>query len=112
MMAYNEYLASRIRIALVNESFSERKMFGGIAFMLNGNMVCGVIRDSFMARVGTHGYDAVLQLPGVSPMNPFGDRPMKGMVMVSEEVTASDARLQNWVDRCVAFTRTLPAKNK
>jgi TfoX/Sxy family transcriptional regulator of competence genes len=111
-VAYDEQLARRIRMALAAESFTERKMFGGIAFMLNGNMVCGVIRESFMARVGADGYAAALELPGVGPMNPFGTRAMKGMVMVDGAVIATDAGLQAWVDRCVQFTRTLPAKKK
>jgi TfoX/Sxy family transcriptional regulator of competence genes len=111
-MAYNLELASRIRAAFANLEVTERKMFGGIAYMMNGNMVCGVIRDDLMARVGADQYEYALGLPGVRDMDPFGGRPMKGMVMVEGSSLVADEALQEWLDRCVQFVATLPAKVK
>ena len=109
-MAYDEVLAGRIRTILTDEeTLTERKMFGGIAFMVAGNMACGVIRDDFMARVGPDGHDDALTRPHVRPME-VGSRPMRGMVSVGPAGTRSDADLAAWVRRCVAFARSLPPK--
>ena len=90
-MAYDEALATRIRAWLGDApNVTERKMFGGIAFMVNGNMFAGVIRDDLMARVGGTNYDAALQRPGVRLMD-FAGRPMKGMVYVEPAALTSDA---------------------
>ena|SRR5438309_1688530 len=81
-MAYDEKLAKRIRKLIAgNERITERKMFGGIAFMLNGNMFCGVIKDDLMVRVGPDAHEDALAKPYARPMD-FANRPMKGMVFV------------------------------
>jgi TfoX/Sxy family transcriptional regulator of competence genes len=109
-VAYNEQLAERIR-AIVGESpsLSETKMFGGIAFMVNGNMFCGVIRDDLMARVGPDRHEEALASPGARLMD-FAARPMKGMVFVSPEGYGSDEQLRGWVEQTLEFASSLPVK--
>lgn len=109
-MAYNETLAQRIRSTLPpTPEVVEKKMFGGLAFMLNGNMCCGVVKDSLMARVGAENHAAALGTAHVRPMD-FTGRTMKGMVFVDPPALVDDVALQAWVDRCVAFVQTLPQK--
>lgn len=109
-MAYSDTLARRIRVVLPPApAVVEKKMFGGLAFMLNGNMCCGVVKDSLLARVGAEQHDAFLSLPHVRPMD-FTGRPMKGMLFVEPPALVDDAELQVWVDRCIAFVQTLPKK--
>jgi TfoX/Sxy family transcriptional regulator of competence genes len=109
-MAYNEPLAGRIR-ALVGDGpgLSERKMFGGIAFMLNGNMFCGITRDDLMVRIGADGFDEVLASRGARPMD-FTGRPMKGMAYVGPEGYKTDEQLRGWVEQTLTYARSLPAK--
>ena len=109
-MAYDEQLAQRVRRALAGRpGISERKMFGGIAFMLNGNMCAGVIRDQLMLRVGPAHFEDALAQPHARPMD-FTGRAMKGMVYVGREGLRSDAGLAGWLRRGVEFAATLPAK--
>ena len=111
-MAYNEQLADRIRAIVGDEpALSERKMFGGIAFMFEGNMFCGVIRDDLMARVGPDRHEEALASPGARPMD-FAARPMKGMVFVAAEGYAGEKQLRSWVGQTLEYARTLPAKKK
>lgn len=108
-MAYSEALADRIAGMLSQESdVTTRKMFGGYAFMWRGNMLCGVMGDDIMVRVGPDAYEELLEEPGASVMD-FTHRPMKGMVMVSGEVL-DDATLSSWVGRAKDFVGALPAK--
>lgn len=100
-MAYDEALADRIRTALQGRSdLEERKMFGGIAFMVAGRMACGVIHEDLMVKVGADGHDEALAEPHTRPMD-FTGRPMRGMVYVDPLGTASDADLGRWVVRAV-----------
>jgi TfoX/Sxy family transcriptional regulator of competence genes len=109
-VAYNEALAGRIRTVLGgHEGLTERKMFGGLAFMLRGNMCCGVLGDDLMLRVGPERYDDALARPGTRPMD-FTGRPMKGMVYVEATAVATDAKLRAWVEVAVGFAGELPAK--
>ena len=109
-MPYNDELALRIRIALEGQDgMIEKKMFGGICFMLNGNMCCGVSNDDMMVRVGSGGQEEALGQPGARPMDLTG-RPMKGFVFVGLQGTQEDQTLKQWVERGGAFARTLPAK--
>ena len=109
-MPYNEQLADRIR-ALIGEGpgLTERKMFGGIAFMLNGNMFCGITRDDLMVRVGTERFDEALSQPGTRPMD-FTGRPMKGMAFVGPEGYTTEKQLHDWVEQALDYARSLPAK--
>ncbi|MBI4497922.1 MAG: TfoX/Sxy family protein [Chloroflexi bacterium] len=113
-MAYDEGLAQRVREALqdhhaVVESVVEKKMFGGIGFMVRGNLCCGVLRDDLIVRVGPAGYAAALAQPHARLFDITG-RPMTGWVMVAPEGYASDEALEEWVRQGVEFAHSLPAK--
>ena len=109
-MAYDEALAERIRNALRNRhGVTERKMFGGIAFMLRGHMFAGILDDTLMARVGPQNYERALSENGVRKMD-FTGRPMRGYVFVEAQAVQSDADLKRWLERCAEFVGTLPAK--
>ena len=109
-MPYDETLASRVELILSQRpGIVSRKMFGGLAFMLNGNMSVGILRDQLMVRVGPDGYEDALSLPHCRPMD-FTGRPMRGFVMVDPAGIADAAALDEWVQRGVSFASTLPAK--
>lgn len=109
-MAYDEGLAQRVRELLEEHpGFNEKKMFGGICFLLYGNMACGIISDDIIVRVGKEKYDDLLQLPHVKKFDITG-RPMKGWVMVSYEGYESDEDLSEWIERGVDFALSLPPK--
>ena len=109
-MAFNEELALRIRVALGGrDGVVEKKMFGGIAFMLSGNMCVGVTGDDLMVRVGPDGLEGALAQPHARPMD-FTGRPMKGFVYVDTAGTENDDTLKQWIQRGVAFVQTLPSK--
>ena len=109
-MAYSEALAGRVREMLGERpDLTERKMFGGIAFMLGGNMCLGVIRDDLMVRVGPEAHEEALRHPGARPMD-FAGRPMKGMVFVDESGYGQRDGLSRWVDTAVGFAASLPSK--
>jgi hypothetical protein len=109
-MAYNEVLADRVRAILVEQpTVDEKKMFGGPAFMLHGNMCCGIIRDDLMVRVGPEQYADALAQPHVRELD-FTGRPMRGMVVVAATGLNSTADLEAWVRRGITFVSGLPAK--
>jgi len=110
-MAYDEDLAERIRTILhaEREDVSERKMFGGIAFMAGGHMCVGVIGEDLMARLGEDAADAALDEPHTRPMD-FTGRPMRNMVYVGPAGIADDAALRDWIRRALAFVATLPPR--
>jgi TfoX/Sxy family transcriptional regulator of competence genes len=108
-LAYNEKLADRIRKSLARrKDVSERKMFGGIAFMVDGHMVCGIVGDDLMLRLGVAGADEALDRQHVRPMD-FTGRPMTTMVYV-EPAGTRGAALRRWIDQAVAHGRSLPPK--
>jgi TfoX/Sxy family transcriptional regulator of competence genes len=109
-MAYDEELAERVRDALAPRSeLTERKMFGGIAFMIGGNMAVGVINDDLMVRLDPTDAEQALSEPHTRPMD-FTGRPMKGMLFVDSNGTRSDEDLAGWVDAGADFAASLPAK--
>jgi TfoX/Sxy family transcriptional regulator of competence genes len=109
-MAYDEGVAQRVRETLADErGVTEQKMFGGLAFLLRGNMCCGVIGEELMLRVGPEGYDEALAQRHARPMD-FTGRPMRGMVYVASRGFESDADLTRWVGRAADFARSLPPK--
>src|SRR5262245_60586838 len=111
-MSYDEALADRIRgVVSKRPGITERAMFGGVAFMLNGNMFVGIVKDDLMVRVGPDLHDASLREPHVRPMD-FTGRPMVGYVFVAPAGVDTDASLARWVDRGAEFVATLPAKAK
>ncbi|MCW8836780.1 MAG: TfoX/Sxy family protein [Rhodospirillales bacterium] len=109
-MAYDENLADRLRDHLAGHmGISERRMFGGICFMLDGNMVCGVINEDLMLRVGPDTYESTLALDGARPMD-FTGKSLKGFVYVDGAFVAEDADLAEWVGRGLVFAAGLPPK--
>ena len=109
-MPYDEMLVERVRGALKgNRNVKERKMFGGLTFMLQGNMCCGVAGDRLMVRVGPEKYDEALAQKHAQLMD-FTGRPMKGMVYVDLAGLASAEDLKGWVQRGVDFALSLPEK--
>ena len=109
-MAYDEALAGRVTDILGERTpFDPRKMFGGLALMVDGHLCIGVMGDEVIARVGPDAKDGALGEPGTRPFD-FTGRPMKGWVMVAADVLSTDEDLEEWVDRCLAFVRSLPPK--
>ena len=109
-MAFDEAVAERVREALAKSpDVVEKRMFGGVAFMVRGNMCCGVIGDRLMLRVGPVGYDTALSRPHAKPMD-FTGRPMKGMIYVEPAGFASPMDLKTCVERAMEFALSLPAK--
>ncbi|GAB2877811.1 TfoX/Sxy family protein [Microbulbifer echini] len=107
-MAYNETLVEKVRNLLQgNQGLSEKQMFGGLAFMLNGNMACGVVGEELMVRVGPDNYQDALAERYTRPMDYTG-RPLKGMVYVEED--AVEQALDDWVNRGAEFAGSLPPK--
>lgn len=111
MSAQSEELASRIRAVLgLRPDIEEKRMFGGVAFMLNGNMMVGPLKDgSLLARCGKENYAEALQRPGAGPMT-FTGREMAGFVEVSADAIETDEALADWIDYSERFVRTMPAK--
>lgn len=109
-MAFSEKLAERIRQQLNKETgVVEKKMFGGLAFMVNGNMSCGVVGEDLMVRVGAEAYEAALAEPDAREMD-FTGRPMKGMIYVTADSIRTAKRLAFWVQKGLKFAKSLPAK--
>lgn len=109
-MAYDEGVAERLREAMAGRpGVTEKKMFGGLALMVRGNMLMGVLDDSLMARVGPELYEDVLEKDHVREMD-FTGKPLKGYVFVDADGFESDADLLAWVELCLRFNATLPAK--
>jgi hypothetical protein len=110
-VAFDEGLADRIRDVLERmPHITERRMFGGIAFLSDGHMFVGVIGDALMARVGPDDYSASLKRKHVHEMD-FTGKPMKGYVYVDPAGIAGDEQLEEWVLQCRAFAKTLPPKH-
>ncbi|NKB69849.1 MAG: RNA methyltransferase [Candidatus Latescibacteria bacterium] len=109
-MAYDEGLLQRVREAAdTSVEWVEKKMFGGVAIMLNGNMACGIIEDELMVRVGPQVYEEALRQPYAREMD-FTGRPLKGLVMVGVAGIDADEELAGWVARGVDFAGSLPVK--
>ncbi len=109
-MAFDPGLARRVRDLLADRpGITERAMFGGLAFLLNGHMFVGLAGSDLMARVGPDRYLDALALPNVRPMD-FTGRPMKGYVFIGADGLLEDRDLQAWIDWCAGFVDRLPAK--
>lgn len=109
-MAYDEGLAQRVREEMEELSgYTEKKMFGGVGFMLYGNMANGVIGEDLIVRVGKEQYESALAQPQARPFDMTG-RPMTGWVVLAGAAYASDEDLRAWVQRGVDTARSLPAK--
>lgn len=111
-MAYDPGLAQRVRDALAERSgVTERKMFGGLAFMLNGNMFVGILGATLLARVGPTRHQEALSMKHVREMD-FTGRPMRGYVFVDPKGLIEDHQLEFWVSWCSSFAATLPRRVK
>ena len=109
-MPYDELLAIRIRAQLGPlPDLVEKKMFGGVGFLLNGNMACGVHKDDLIVRVGAEAYPQALRRPHARPFDMTG-KPMAGWVMVAPAGCAKEGELKAWLEQGSAFARTLPGK--
>ena len=111
-MAYDERVARRVRRALTNyPGVVEKKMFGGLAFLLRGHMCCGVVGDELMVRVGPDAYDDALCEPHARKMD-FTGKPLRGFVYVGSDGFASNGDLGAWVARGTEFVSSLPTKQR
>ena len=109
-MAFDESLAARIRDTLArNRGVEEKKMFGGVGFLLHGNMLVGVWKDSLIVRLGPDNYDDALREPHVREFDITG-RAMKGWVLVEPEGVEDDEQLTAWIQRAKEFVGMLPGK--
>jgi TfoX/Sxy family transcriptional regulator of competence genes len=107
---YDEKLAERIRKALARrKGLTEKRMFGGVAFMLGGHMCCGVHKNELILRLEPEEAEKALKIPGVRVFDITG-RPSKGFVLVSSGGYRTDAALAKWVRQAVDFAASLPAK--
>lgn len=108
-MAYNEKLAERIRAELHGIPFVEKKMFGGVGFLVHGNMACGVHKNGMIIRVDPDKHAALLKKPHTRQFDITG-RPMKGWLIVDPDGYKTAKQLNGWVKEGVEFALTLPAK--
>jgi TfoX/Sxy family transcriptional regulator of competence genes len=110
-VAYDERLAERVRDLVAGErGIGEKRMFGGLAFLIDGNMAVAVSsQGGLLVRVGPDAFDDALARKGASPMEMRG-RPMTGWVRVVPDVVTRKPQLESWVKRGIGFARTLPAK--
>lgn len=112
-MAYDEFLADRVRdcLASTKTHFEEKKMMGGLCFMVDDKMCVGVVKNSLMARIGPDVYEEALQKAGCKPMD-FTGRPMKGFVFIEPEGIDMEADLSYWVELCLAFNPLAKSSKK
>ncbi len=108
-MTYNLVLAERIRSQLDGIPFVEKKMFGGVGFLLHGNLACGVNKDNLIVRIDPEEQDALLKKSHTKPFDLTG-KPMKGWLLVEAEGCKTDKQLSAWVKQGVEFASTLPPK--
>ena len=110
-MAYDEGIAQRVR-ELLDElaiAYDEKKMFGGLAFMVRGNMSVGIVNSQLMCRVGADAYADALAQPHVREMD-FTGKPLQGFVYISERGIEDDQQLKQWIDRSLEYVSSLPVK--
>lgn len=108
-MAYDQKLAERIRAQLDGIPFVEKKMFGGVGFLLRGNMACGVNKDDLIVRVDPERHSTLLKKPHAKPFDLTG-RPMKGWLLVEAGGCKTEKQLSTWVKEGVEFAYSLPSK--
>lgn len=109
-MAFDPGLAQRVREAVADRpGVTEKRMFGGLAFLLDGKMFVGILQATLMARVGPDAHEQALALPHVRPMD-FTGKPMRGYVYIDPAGLAEDRDLTAWVNQCAAWVESLPEK--
>ena len=110
-MPYDPILAERVRAALISSpGCNEKKLFGGVGFILRGNMACGVQGSDLIVRVGAENNDSALSRPFVRPFTGVPGKPMAGWVLVAPEGTAKDEELLYWIRLGYKYASTLPEK--
>ncbi len=111
-MPYDTTLANRVRALVAKQrGIAEREMFGGIAFLLEGKMFCGIVKRELMVRVGPERYRTALREPSARPMN-FTGRPLLGYVFVQAKGLATERALRSWVERGRSFAASLQSPKK
>lgn len=111
-MAYDEKLAMRVREVLEPQAgINEKRMFGGLSFMFEGNLCCGIVGEDLMVRVGPDNYEEALLRPGARQMD-FTGKPLKGMVYVSREGWKTDVLLDAWIELGIDYASSLPKKRR
>ncbi len=112
-MAYDQLLADRMRSVFVEKRIAteERKMFGGLCFMVDDKMCAGIMKDVMMARIGEEAYPDAISKPGCNEMD-FTGRPMKGYVFLDPEAIDLDADLEYWIQLCLDFNPKAKASKK
>ena len=111
-MAYDEKLAERVRAALAKrDDVVEKRMFGGIAFMVRGHMSCGIVSSTLMVRLAPADADGFVNAPHVRPMD-FTGRPLRGFLYVDPGGTRTAAALRQWVERATAYAEGQPMKTR
>lgn len=110
-MAFDEELAERVRGVLTSAGMrpAEKKMFGGLSFLIGGNMCCGVMGTDLLARVGPDAAEGALAEPATRPFD-MGRGPSRGWVVVSPDGIATDEALAAWIDRALAYATSLPPR--
>jgi len=108
-MAYDENLAARVRATFGTYPLIEKKMFGGVGYLLHGNMACGILDDALIVRVGQDAYEAARTRPHTRDFDTYG-RAMRGWVMVNPAGTRNDGDLSAWVMQGIEFALTLSPK--
>jgi TfoX/Sxy family transcriptional regulator of competence genes len=109
-MAYDHRLAARIRGVFGHrKGVEEKRMFGGLAFLVGGHMACGIVGEELMVRVGPRAYEAALAEPHVREMD-FTGKPLRGMVYVGVDGIAAEDDLARWVERGHDYAASLPPK--
>lgn len=112
-MAYSEWLADRIRLVLADKGvdYLEKKMMGGLCFMVDDKMCFGVVKEDLMARIGPEAQDQALEKPGCRAMD-FTGRPMKGYVFVEPSALDMDSDLADWIQLCLDFNPLAKSSKK
>jgi len=110
-MAFDEELAERIRKGLVDHKAVEKRMFGGLCFMVKDAMCCGVYKDDFIARVGDDRHDEAIAQPHARFMDITG-RPMRGFLFVAPEGVRTEAQLRNWLNWCTSYAASDEVQQK
>ena len=109
-MVFDEHLAERVRRTIgERQGVSEKKMFGGLAFLLHGNMSCGIHGSELIVRIDPKTTDSALRGPGIRVFDITG-RPMKGWLLVNANALGDEAALERWVRRGLDYAATLPKK--
>ena len=112
-MAYDEKLGDRIReiIAETQQNVEEKKMFGGLCFMVNDKMCLGVMKEKLMLRINPATYDEMMEEEGCHPMN-FTGRSMKGIVLVDPNAIRTKKQLQYWINIALDYNKIAKASKK